>query len=156
MILGTKARYAVMAMVELAGRAQDKPVSLAELAESQDITVPYLEQIFSKLKQCGLVKSMRGPGGGYVLARDASAISIADVVLAAEESIKMTRCEKHGSGCMSSKARCLTHDLWEGLEAQIYGYLSAISLADVRQKNTKGLSFSAMANKRDSLPPATH
>ncbi len=133
MILGTKSRYAVMAMVELAGYAPGQPVRLSGLAEAQEITVPYLEQIFSKLKQAGLVSSVRGPGGGYVLARPPSQIYVGEVVAAVEESIKMTRCDSHGkSGCMAAKSRCLTHDLWEGLEKHIYNYLSAISLADVR------------------------
>jgi len=135
MILGTKTRYAVMAMVELAGREAGKPVKLEELADAQEITVPYLEQIFSKLKRSGLVKSVRGPGGGYVLAQTADNIRISAIVEAVEESLKMTRCDKHtASGCMSTKARCLTHDLWEGLETQIHNYLHSITLADMRQK----------------------
>lgn len=135
MILGTKARYAVMAMVELAGREAGKPVGLADLAASQEITVPYLEQIFSKLRKQGLVVSVRGPGGGYALARAASDIPISDIVQAVDESLRMTRCESHSKeGCMSTKARCITHDLWEGLGAQIYNYLHSMSLADVRNK----------------------
>lgn len=136
MILGTKARYAVMAMVELAGRDAGKPVGLAELAQAQEITVPYLEQIFSKLRKQGLVISVRGPGGGYALARAASDIPISDIVQAVDESLRMTRCESHSKeGCMSTKARCITHDLWEGLGAQIYNYLHSMSLADVRRGN---------------------
>ncbi len=136
MILGTKTRYAVMAMVELAGRPSGQPVALAELAEAQEITVPYLEQIFGKLKKRGLVASVRGPGGGYALAGAAENVRISDIVAAVEESTKMTRCGKHGKpgGCMSTKARCLTHDLWEGLEQQISGYLSSVTLADVRNR----------------------
>lgn len=135
MILGTKARYAVMAIVELAGRDAGKPVSLAELAASQEITVPYLEQIFAKLRQAGLVKSVRGPGGGYVLAKPAEETWISDIVVAAEESLKMTRCESHkGDGCMAAKTRCMTHHLWEGLENQIFDYLHSISIADVRSR----------------------
>lgn len=132
MILGTKARYAVMALVEMARRDTDKPVSLAELSESQEITVPYLEQIFRKLKAAGLVKSVRGPGGGYVLGMQADMIAILDIVVAVDESTKMTRCDsKSSTGCMASKSRCLTHDLWEGLSNQISVYLSSVSLADV-------------------------
>lgn len=139
MILGSKSRYAVMAMVELAGHAPDSPVRLAELSEAQEITLPYLEQIFSKLKQAGLVTATRGPGGGYVLARPAEAIYIGEVVSAVEEPIKMTRCSSHDElegreGCMSSKTRCLTHNLWEGLEKHIYNYLYSFSLADVRAR----------------------
>ena len=138
MILGTKARYAVMAVVELAGRDAGRPVSLAELAQSQEITVPYLEQIFSKLRHAGLVKSVRGPGGGYVLAKPADQTWVSDVVVAAEESLKMTRCEaEKGSGCLTTKTRCMTHHLWEGLEQQIFEYLHSISIADVRSRKTK-------------------
>ena len=135
MILGTKARYAVMAMVELAGYEASKPVTLSQLAEMQEFTVPYLEQIFRKLKQHGLVKSVRGPGGGYVLAKSAGQIRISDIVVAVDESLKMTRCANthKESGCMAKGARCLTHDLWEGLEQRIYSYLSGITLSEVRK-----------------------
>ena len=135
MILGTKARYAVMAMVELAGREAAKPVTLAELSEAQEITIAYLEQIFAKLKKNGLVSSVRGPGGGYALAKPAAEILISDIIGAVDESLKMTRCSAHkDGGCMATKAQCLTHDLWDGLEKQIFGYLHSISLADVRKK----------------------
>ncbi len=136
MILGTKARYAVMAMVELAARGTDRPVALAELAESQEITVPYLEQIFSKLRHGGLVESVRGPKGGYVLTKPASDMAIVEIVRAVEEAIKMTRCGSHDDkkGCMVSSSRCATHDLWEGLEKQIEGYLGSVTLADVCEK----------------------
>lgn len=137
MILGTKARYAVMAMVELAGRGNERPVTLAELAQSQEITVPYLEQIFSKLRQASLVKSVRGPGGGYVLAKTPQEICVLDIVSAAEESLKMTRCSNEGSGCMATKTQCVTHHLWEGLEHKIGSYLQSISLQDVRERNLK-------------------
>lgn len=152
MLLGTKSRYAVMAMVELAGRDVGKPVTLAELAQTQEITLPYLEQIFSKLKQAGLVKSVRGPGGGYVLARPAADVPISDIVGAVDESLKMTRCEKNNdktghsaNGCMSTGARCLTHDLWDGLGQQIYNYLNAISLADVRGRKVNKKLYAALS-----------
>ncbi len=135
MILGTKARYAVMAMVDLAGREPGKAVPLSDLADKQEMTVPYLEQIFSKLRQHGLVQSVRGPGGGYLLAKSSEDIAIAAIVKAVEESTKMTRCDKTpGSGCMTEKTRCLTHHLWDGLEKQIEGYLTSVSLADVRAR----------------------
>jgi Rrf2 family iron-sulfur cluster assembly transcriptional regulator len=143
MILGTKARYAVMAMVELAGREAGRPVALSELADSQEITVPYLEQIFAKLKSAGLVKSVRGPGGGYVLGKDAQLVDVAEIIRATEESLKMTRCDAAShEGCRATKTRCLTHDLWEGLERQIESYLSGITLADVRQKKGFGIQDS--------------
>ncbi len=146
MILGTKARYAVMAMVELAGRPEGKPVALSELADSQEMTVPYLEQLFSKLRQCGLVNSVRGPGGGYVLSKAANEIFISDIIEAVNETMKMTRCNAHEKpgGCMSGRAKCLTHDLWEGLERNIHDYLHGISLADVRARKSQGAVFTAL------------
>lgn len=136
MILGSKTRYAVMAMVELAGYSQESPVKLSELADAQEITVPYLEQIFSKLKQAGLVRSVRGPGGGYVLSRMADEIRVGEVVKAVEEPVKMTRCDKHTEkGCMVASTRCVTHDLWEGLENHIFQYLEAVTLEDIRKRN---------------------
>lgn len=140
MILSTKGRYAVMAMVDLALQPQDKPVTLAGIAERQDIPLAYLEQIFAKLKRCSMVDSVRGPGGGYKLAKQAEKTNIAEIIRASEEDISMTRCGGSDKpGCMASKkARCLTHDLWEGLELQIEGYLSNITLADVTQRAVKG------------------
>lgn len=131
MILSTKGRYAVMAMVELASAKDDQPMTLALIADRQGIPLAYLEQIFAKLKKAKLVVSSRGPGGGYRLSRVAAKIWVADIVLAAEESIEMTRCGKLEEGCSTKKARCLTHDLWEGLTRQIQVYLAAISLEDV-------------------------
>ncbi len=156
MILGTKARYAVMAMVELAGRDSAKPVNLAELAQAQEITLPYLEQIFSKLRKQGLVVAARGQGGGYALARTAPDIPISDIVQAVDESLKMTRCEGHGEhGCMATKARCLTHDLWEGLSTQIYDYLHSVSLADVQQRRGIGNPGTQMPGETKSFFPGS-
>ncbi len=146
MILGTKARYAVMAMVDLAGRDATMPVTLSQLAEAQEITVPYLEQLFSKLKKQGLVKSVRGPGGGYILAKSAAETSVSEIIRAVEESTKMTRCDKHNKpgGCMATRAQCLTHDLWAGLENQIENYLGSVTLADVRRRSIKGQAAAEM------------
>jgi Rrf2 family transcriptional regulator, iron-sulfur cluster assembly transcription factor len=132
MILSTKGRYSVMAMVDLATQPQDKPVGLAAIAERQEIPLAYLEQIFARLKKAGLVKSVRGPGGGYTLGKLATEMNVAEIMVAADEPIKMTRCDEHShQGCMAAKARCLTHDLWEGLTAQMRLYLGSITLADV-------------------------
>ena len=131
MILGAKARYAVMAMLDLASRGNDKPVSLAELAQTQEIPLPYLEQIFAQLRREGLVHSTRGPGGGYQLAKEARNISIAEIVSAADESLKMTRCSAEEGGCLSNKTTCLTHDLWEGLGKEIHAYLEGMTLAGI-------------------------
>jgi len=138
MFLSTKGRYAVMAMVDLATQPQAKPVTLAAIAERQEIPLAYLEQIFSRLKRGGLVQSLRGPGGGYKLARPAAETIIADIVHAADETIKMTRCEGAGTpGCMAPKTRCLTHDVWEGLGQQIFSFLNAISLEDVVERRVR-------------------
>jgi len=134
MMLTTKGRYAVMAMVDIAAYAESgKPVTLAEISGRQDITVAYLEQIFSKLRRCGLVKSLKGPGGGYVLPGEPENIRISHIIHAVEEPIKMTRCghdSKHKKGCAAGK-RCLTHDLWDSLEGKIDEYLRSVTLADV-------------------------
>lgn len=124
-----------MAMVDLARRESRKPICLSDIASAQEIPLAYLEQIFNKLKKAELVKSVRGPGGGYMLARSLEETWISDIVLAVDESIKMTRCSGHTeSGCMATKTRCLTHDLWEGLGNQIYSYLRGISLKDVCER----------------------
>lgn len=136
MKLSSKGRYAVMAMVDLTystrGQVRPKPVPLADIAGRQEISLSYLEQLFGRLRRGGLVKSVRGPGGGYLLARAGEQIRVADVILAVDEPIKATRCHQDSpKGCLTKSGRCLTHDLWEELGHQIRLYLSAISLADV-------------------------
>lgn len=133
MMLSTKGRYAVMAMVDLATQGEGAPVRLGDIAERQEIPLAYLEQIFAKLKKRAIVQSVRGPGGGYKLAKAAEQTTIAEIIIAAEEDIAMTRCSgAETPGCMASKkARCLTHDLWEGLTQQIEHYLETLTLADV-------------------------
>ena len=136
MNLTSKARYAVMAMVDLKMQGEDGPVTLSDIAERQNIALNYLEQIFMKLRKNKLVKSIRGPGGGYVLGKNAQDITIASIVLAVDESIHMTRC--HGDpvkGCQHGGAKCVTHNLWEGLTHQINQYLNSISLLDVCRDN---------------------
>ncbi len=131
MQLSTRGRYAVMAMADLAGRSDARATTLAAIAENQQISKPYLEQLFSRLRRKGLVQSVRGPGGGYRLARAADDLTVADVVAAVDEPLRATRCAGHGPGCMKGGARCLTHDLWEETGRQIQDYLSHVSLADV-------------------------
>jgi len=137
--LSTKGRYAVMALVDLASQSNGRPVALADIAERQEISLSYLEQLFAKLRRGGLVRSVRGPGGGYLLARSAEETRISDAILAVDEPIRATRC-KSGSaiGCRSNKSRCLTHDLWEELGNQIHIFLSSVSLADVCGKRVLG------------------
>jgi len=132
MRLSTKGRYAVMAMADLARyeARSDRALALAEIAHRQEISLSYLEQLFARLRRKGLVKSARGPGGGYRLARAAEETMIADIVHAVDEPLRATRCaESHG--CMQKGERCLTHDLWEDLGRRIEDYLASVSLADV-------------------------
>lgn len=129
MRLTTKGRYAVTAMLDLALHSEQGPVSLADISARQGISLSYLEQLFAKLRREELVKSVRGPGGGYCLGAEMSAISIARVVDAVSESLDATRCEGKGN-CQEGKV-CLTHHLWEDLSSQIHQFLSDISLADL-------------------------
>jgi len=141
MRLGTRARYAVMAMVDLACNCHGSPVCLAEIAERQEISLCYLEQIFAKLRRAGLVTSARDPGGGYRLARSRDDIRIGDIILAADEPIQAVRCTPGAAiGCRGDRSRCLTHDLWEELSNQIHLYLSSVSLADVCEKRVLATS----------------
>ena len=141
MKLSTKGRYAVMAMVDLARQSAGKPIALAEIAQRQEISLSYLEQLFAKLRRAGLVGSVRGPGGGYMLARPADETRISDIILAVDEPIRATRCHpSSAAGCKSDKSRCLTHDLWEELGNQIHLYLSSVSLDDVVNRRVLGTS----------------
>jgi Rrf2 family iron-sulfur cluster assembly transcriptional regulator len=141
MRLSTKGRYAVMAMVDLAKHGQGSPIALAEIAERQEISLSYLEQLFAKLRKSGLVKSVRGPGGGYLLGRDRRDTRIADIILAVDEPIRATRCAPGAPiGCRGNKTRCMTHDLWEELGNQIHLFLSSVSLADVCERRVLGTS----------------
>lgn len=146
MKLGSKGRYAVMAMVDLALHGGERPISLAEIAVRQEISLSYLEQLFARLRRCGLVSSVRGPGGGYRLARDAAAISVVEVVDAVDESMRVTRCKGNQptTGCMSNRSRCVTHVLWADLGDHIRGFLAAVSLQDVCDGTRPG----------DIVPPA--
>lgn len=150
MHLSTKGRYAVMAMADLAragreaGREPGAParsVSLAEIAARQAISLPYLEQIFARLRRGGLVVGARGPGGGYVLARAASDIPVFAVISAVDEPTAVVRC-REGVGCAPGGALCLTHGLWDALGRTIERFLSGVSLADV------------VDGKLDARPPA--
>jgi Rrf2 family iron-sulfur cluster assembly transcriptional regulator len=130
-----------MAMVDLAAHGHGRPVALADIAERQEISLSYLEQLFAKLRRGGLVKSVRGPGGGYLLAHEPDETRISDIIVAVDEPIRATRCTPGSpEGCRSNKSRCLTHDLWEELGNQIYLYLSSVSLADVCNRQVFGSS----------------
>ncbi|MDM7946604.1 MAG: Rrf2 family transcriptional regulator [Oceanibaculum nanhaiense] len=142
MKLSTKGRYAVMAMVDLAATSEGQPIALADIAERQEISLSYLEQLFAKLRRGGLVRSVRGPGGGYLLARTPEETRVSDVILAVDEPIRATRCTPGSpAGCKSNKARCLTHDLWEELGNQIHLYLGSVSLQDVVARQVRSTGF---------------
>ena len=129
MKLTTKGRYAVTAMLDLALHGQEGPVSLAEISTRQEISLSYLEQLFSKLRKHGLVTSTRGPGGGYSVARSLDDVAVSQIIGAVNESVDATQCA--GKENCHSHGRCLTHDLWEGLSAQIEDFLSSVSLQDM-------------------------
>ena len=143
MRLSTKGRYAVMAMADLARNSQGegasgRAVSLAEIATRQEISLSYLEQLFARLRKSGLVRSVRGPGGGYRLAKSAGETVVSEIVMAVDEPIRATRCEAHGTprGCMIAGEKCITHNLWEDLGDEIHRYLAGVSLEDVVMNRT--------------------
>lgn len=149
MKLGTKGRYAVMAVVDLAKHGSDKPTSLSEISERQEISLSYLEQLFGKLRRANIIRSSRGALGGYILARNISEITIAEIVSAAEEPLRLTRCSKGSTnGCMSNNSRCLTHHLWEQLSDHIYDFLEGITLQDVLYRNSNNADFSLLSAQK--------
>ena len=142
-----------MAMVDLAIESDGSPVALADVADRQEISLSYLEQLFGKLRRGGLVESVRGPGGGYMLSRTSDDTRVSDIIMAVDEPIKATRCTPGSpEGCKSNKSRCLTHDLWEELGNNIYLYLSSVSLADVVQKRVLGRSGHLVHQYRQNTP----
>jgi Rrf2 family iron-sulfur cluster assembly transcriptional regulator len=150
MKLSTKGRYAVMAMADIAVHSGGEPVALAAVAARQEISVEYLEQLFLKLRRCGLVQSTRGPGGGYSLSRDAEQIRISDIICAVDEPLQVTRCQGDAiDGCVAGN-QCLTHDLWSALGRQIFGFLSAITLGDV--VNRRNLALQATVRRAITHP----
>jgi Rrf2 family iron-sulfur cluster assembly transcriptional regulator len=142
MRLTTKGRFAVTAMLDLALHSTKGPVTLSGISARQRISLSYLEQLFGKLRRRSLVESVRGPGGGYHLARDASLVTVADIINAVEESIDSTQCG--GKENCHDNHRCMTHDLWEELNATVLGFLSQVSLAQlVEKQRTKPVSVVA-------------
>lgn len=146
MKLTSKGRYAVTAMLDVALHSEQRPISLSEISSRQDISLSYLEQLFSRLRRNGLVKSVRGPGGGYVLAKERKEITISQIVHAVDENIAATKCNDK-EGCQGG-ARCLTHSLWKELSQRIDVFLKGITLnelmsskevleVDTRQKKAK-------------------
>lgn len=157
MKLSTKGRYAVMAMVDLARHAQDKSVSLSDIATRQEISLSYLEQLFARLRRAGLIRSARGPGGGYRLVKSSAETRVSEIILAVDEPIKATRCTEMGVvGCRADRSKCLTHDLWEELGNQIHNFLDSVSLDDVlKRKLTPRLAEASEPARGSSMAVAS-
>ena len=141
MNLTTKGRFAVTAMLDLAMRHSSDPVTLAEISRRQKISLSYLEQLFGKMRRRALVNSVRGPGGGYRLAKDMGSVSVADIIVAVDEPIDSTRCG--GKEDCNDGEKCITHDLWEKLNDHIFDYLGAVTLkqlVDDQQAKQNGVA----------------
>ena len=138
MKLTTKGRYAVMAMADLASNQDQKPVSLNEISLRQNISLSYLEQLFSKLKNERLVKSVRGSSGGYILDRNAKDIKLSNIIFAVDEQVKTLNCRRESKkGCHGKTVKCITHYLWDDLEKHINNFFENVSLNDlIKEKNT--------------------
>ncbi|MDP8567214.1 Rrf2 family transcriptional regulator [Methylophilus aquaticus] len=153
MRLTTKGRFAVTAMLDIALFEADKPVTLAGISERQSISLSYLEQLFSRLRKQGLVSSVRGPGGGYRIAKSHHEISVSDIITAVDEQIDATQCGGH-ENC-HEEGRCMTHDLWAALNGKILEYLSGISLADMVELQHKKGSNTVVFASRKTEPETT-
>ena len=137
MKLTTKGRYAVMAMADLALFKDNGPTSLSDISLRQNISLPYLEQIFAKLKNNNLVKSTRGAKGGYVLEKPAHDIKISNIISAVDEEVKMLNCKKESKkGCNNKSAKCITHNLWDQLDQHINDFFEKVKLQDLVKKNS--------------------
>ena len=145
MKLTTKGRYAVTAMLDLAVQQGSASVCLSDIAERQEISLSYLEQLFARLRKNGLVASTRGPGGGYSLGKPAETITIGSIIAAVDEDVDITRCS--GSKNCHQDMRCLTHDLWSDLSDKIKNYLDAITLGELIQRR----SVQTIAARQDTI-----
>lgn len=146
MRLTTKGRFAVTAMIDLALYVGERPVTLASISERQNISLSYLEQLFAKLRRHKIVESVRGPGGGYCLGRNALEITVADVILAVDEPLDATQCG--GRENCKSDHRCMTHDLWSTLNRKMLDYLASVTLADLVEKQRQ--KAATQADKTDA------
>jgi Rrf2 family iron-sulfur cluster assembly transcriptional regulator len=142
MRLTTKGRFAVTAMMDLALRGGAGPVTLAEISSRQGISLSYLEQLFGKLRRHGLVSSVRGPGGGYRLAKPTPEVAVADIILAVDEPIDATQCG--GKENCQDDHKCLTHDLWANLNTHIFNYLRSVTLAELVRNHQNAGSVSVI------------
>ena len=138
MKLTTKGRYAVMAMADLASNQKLKPVSLNEISLRQNISLSYLEQLFLKLKNKNLVKSVRGSNGGYILVKSPSEIRLSNIIFAVNENVKTLSCKKDSKkGCNHKSTKCITHNLWADLEEHINGFFEKIKLEELVNKDKR-------------------
>lgn len=155
MRLTTKGRFAVTAMLDLSMRQGNGPVTLAGISERQKISLSYLEQLFGKLRRNELVDSVRGPGGGYCLAKTAAEITVAEIIAAVDEPIDATQCA--GKENCHTEGRCMTHDLWMDLNQTIHDYLTSVTLADlIAKQQSKDVAAAAVVqDKRASRPLAS-
>jgi Rrf2 family iron-sulfur cluster assembly transcriptional regulator len=154
MRLTTKGRFAVTAMVDLAMRGGTAPVTLGSISERQSISLSYLEQLFGKLRRSNVVASVRGPGGGYCLARPASKITVVDIIVAVDEPLDVTNCSAKGD-CQDGKP-CMTHELWYGLNETIHDYLGKINLQQLVDGQCKAESNPVVAKEMiKSTQPVT-
>jgi Rrf2 family iron-sulfur cluster assembly transcriptional regulator len=144
MRLSTRAQYAVRAMVDLALYSQGRPVSLKEIARREDIPLNYLEQLFFRLKKGEIVRSVRGPGGGYILARLSSQILVGDIVATVEEPLNPVSCLDEGSTACHKVSHCVTHNVWKGLGERIRGFLDSINLEDLAIEAQEKLNNSTL------------
>ena len=136
MKLNTRARYAVMALADMASFSTQNPVSLRDISLRQNISLVYLEQIFSKLKKNNIVKSIRGTNGGYILAKDPEKIKLSNIFLAVDEKVKTVQCKKESKkGCNGKLTKCITHYLWDDLEMHINDFFDKKNLGDLLKNN---------------------
>ena len=141
MKLTTKGRYAVMAMADLASYQNGKPVSLNDISLRQNISLSYLEQLFSKLKNEKLVKSIRGPSGGYILEKNPKDIKLSNIIFAVDEQVRTLNCKKDSKkGCNGKTMKCITHNLWEDLEQHINNFFENVSLSDLLKQKQTGIN----------------
>ena len=141
MKLTTKGRYAVMAMADLASFQSGKPVSLNDISLRQNISLSYLEQLFSKLKNGRLVKSVRGPSGGYVLDKNPKEIKLSNIIFAVDEKVKTLNCKKdYKKGCNGKNTKCITHNIWDDLEQHINTFFENKSLNDLLKQNNRSVN----------------
>lgn len=152
MKLTTRGRYAVTAMLDLSCHASDKPITLADISHRQEISLSYLEQLFAKLRKRGLVQSVRGPGGGYLLSGLPETITVADIIRAVDEPIQATSCDQGSEhGCKRS-TRCITHHLWERVGTHLNQYLESVNLGGLLEENQISEQQNKHQNHRSPQP----